>query len=89
MTERKSRSAPPAAGAKKEEPKAPAAPKPEAKSPDATPAPVEEAQADGEKKIDLMKPYSMVWVGANKHYYQDGVVYDKVYKTPLDPQPKG
>jgi len=38
-------------------------------------------------RIDLTKPYNMVWVETNgidqKHYYQDGKIFDKVYKTEI------
>jgi hypothetical protein len=67
---------------------------PRAKQPEATvepetvpnkepkPAPVKEGDEDA-RKIDLKKPFSMVWHEGSKHYYQDGVVYDRVYKTEM------
>ena len=46
------------------------------------PAPVKEG-GEELRRIDLSKPFNMVWHDGMKHYYQDGVVYDKVYKTEI------
>lgn len=43
----------------------------------------ENPAADEPRRIDMTRPYNMVWHKEQKHYFQDGVIYDKVYKTEI------